>query len=36
MRIVFGGILVVVGAMLMGLAYHNKISDAWKEVQASS
>lgn len=33
MQYVFGGVLVMIGSVLIGLAYHNKISDAWQELQ---
>ena len=29
MQFVFGGVLIAGGAMLVGLAYHNQISQAW-------
>lgn len=30
MQIVFGSVLVLVGSVLIGLAYHDKVADAWK------
>lgn len=30
MQFVVGGMLVLGGAMLIGLAYHNQISAAWQ------
>jgi hypothetical protein len=32
MEFVFGGVLIVAGAMLIGLAYHNHVADAWQVV----
>jgi len=32
MQYVFGGILITIGAILLGLAYHNTISQAWQEL----
>jgi len=29
MAFVFGGFLIVSGALLIGLAYHNQIGEAW-------
>lgn len=29
MAFVFGGVLILSGAMLVALAYHNQISQAW-------
>lgn len=29
MQYVFGGLLITVGAMLVGLAFHNQIGPAW-------
>lgn len=32
MQYVFAGVLVVGGAMLVGLAYHNKVAEAWQTI----
>lgn len=29
MQFVFGGVLIMTGAILMGLAYHNQVGAAW-------
>lgn len=35
MQYVFGGVLVTVGAILIGLAYHNKVSDGLATLKAA-
>lgn len=30
MQFVFGGVLIMGGAILMGLAYHNRVAAAWQ------
>jgi hypothetical protein len=29
MQYVFGGVLITIGAMLVGVAFHNKVSEAF-------
>lgn len=36
MQYVFGGVLITVGAILIGLAYHNKVSDGFLALKASN
>lgn len=32
MEFVFGGVLIMTGAILVGLAYHDKVAAAWQVV----
>ena len=35
MQYIFGGGLIVVGSIMIGLAFHNKVADAWKVIQGA-
>jgi len=36
MQVVFGGLLIAIGAMLIGFAYHNTINDAYKVISGQT
>ena len=36
MQYVFGGVLIAVGAMIVGLAYNNQIGTAWTTLKGKA